>query len=185
MWNEDPTLAHELVADDARQWSGVTEALDSIIGPAATTEFIQAYQRNAGNVFTPRTLVIDGTDRLAYTWDVTRPDGTATTGLDICVLTDGLVSLNWTVPTTERSGLSDGPGLEVLPSADRTLDRAGLTAVATGLHPWHGDLVVDVTRQTVAGVWTDGAIGGVAIVVVTDGAVSRSWSHPGTRPLHY
>ena len=76
-------------------------------------------------------------------------------------------------------------GIEVLPADARALDQAGLTAVAAGLHPWHGDLVVDVERQTVGGVWSDGGVGGLAVIVVTAGAVARSWSLPGTRPLAY
>jgi hypothetical protein len=71
-------------------------------------------QRNVGNTFATRTLVIDGNERLAYTWDATRPDGTAVTGIDVCVLQDGRVTLNWTVPAAERSALPDGPGIEVL-----------------------------------------------------------------------
>lgn len=185
MWSEDATLAHELLTDDARQWSGVAERLDSVVGPASMTEFVRAYQRNVGNTFAARTLVIDGNERLAYTWDATRPDGTAVTGIDVCVLQDGVVTLNWTVPAAERSALPDGPGIEVLPPNARALDRAGLTTIAAGLHPWHGDLAVDVERQTVAGVWSGGAVGGLAVLVITDGAVARSWSLPGTRPLLY
>jgi hypothetical protein len=185
MWSEDATLARELLGGDARQWSGVGERLDSVVGPAAMTEFVRTYQRNVGNTFAPRTLVIDGNERLAYTWDATRRDGTVVTGIDVCVLRDGVVTLNWTVPAGERSDLPDGPGIEVLSADARALDRAGLTAVASGLYPWHGDLVVDVERQTVGGVWSDGGVGGLAVIVVTDGAVARSWSLPGTRPLAY
>jgi hypothetical protein len=135
MWSEDATLAHELLTDDARQWSGVAERLDSVAGPASMTEFVRAYQRNVGNTFAARTLVIDGNERLAYTWDATRPDGTAVTGIDVCVLQDGVVTLNWTVPAAERSALPDGPGIEVLPPNARALDRAGLTTIAAGLQP--------------------------------------------------
>ena len=90
------------------------------------------------------------------------------------------------VRTIERDlGALRQGGIEVLPADARALDQAGLTAVAAGLHPWHGDLVVDVERQTVGGVWSDGGVGGQAVIVVTDGAVARSWSLPGTRPLAY
>ncbi len=90
------------------------------------------------------------------------------------------------VRTIERDlGALRQGGIEVLPADARALDQAGLTAVAAGLHPWHGDLVVDVERQTVGGVWSDGGVGGLAVIVVTDGAVARSWSLPGTRPLAY
>jgi hypothetical protein len=80
MWSADATLAHRLLTDDARQWSGVTEGLDPVVGPAATEAFIRRYQGDVGNVFRPRTMVVDGADRLAYTWDVTRRDGRSRPG---------------------------------------------------------------------------------------------------------
>jgi hypothetical protein len=181
MWNEDAALAHRLLTDDARQWSGVTEALDPVVGPAETETFIRRYQPDIGNVFRPRTLVVDGTDRLAYTWDATRPDGSVTTGADVCFLRDGLVAENWTLPSRDgRSALPDAGE-----PAGRRLDAAGLLTLTAGAHPWHRERIVDVQRQTVAGVWDDGGRGGIAVLVVVDGRVDREWSIGGTRKLLY
>ena len=33
MWNEDPSLAHELMTDDCVQWSDHGVGLDSVVGP--------------------------------------------------------------------------------------------------------------------------------------------------------
>jgi hypothetical protein len=185
MWSQDATLAHQLLTDDARQWSGVTEGLDDVIGPDPTEKFITAYQQNVGNIFRTRTLVIDGNDRLAYTWDVTRRDGTVLTGADVCVLRDGLVVENWTLPSYEaRSELPDGPGLAV-PETVEPLDRQGLLDLTADVHPWHRERVVDVDRQTVGGTWSDGDRGGIAVLVVESGRVARQWVFPGTRPLRY
>jgi hypothetical protein len=185
MWSADATLAHELVADDGRQWSGVTPGLDGVVGPAATEKFVAAYQQNVGNVFRPRTLVIDGGDRIAYTWDVTRRDGTVTTGADVCVLRDGLVVDNWTLPSAQgRSELPDGPGLAA-PAAEALLSREALLELTADAHPWHRERAVDVARQTVGGTWSDGNRGGIAILVIESGRIDREWALPGTRALAY
>jgi hypothetical protein len=184
MWSADATLAHQLVADDGRQWSGVTPGLDSVVGPAETEKFIAGYQQNVGNVFRPRTLVIDGSDRIAYTWDVTRRDGTVVTGADVCVLRDGLVIDNWTLPSQDRSSLADGPGL-LVPAVDAPLSREALLDLTADAHPWHRDRVVDVARQTVGGTWSDGHRGGIAILVIGSGRIDREWVLPGTRALAY
>jgi hypothetical protein len=179
MWSEDASLAHRLLTGDARQWSGVTEGLDTVIGPDATEAFVRRYQRDVGNVFRPRTLVVSS-DRLAYTWDVTRRDGTVTTGADVCFLRDGLVAENWTIPSRDGwSSLPDASG------SDRRLDREALLELTGGAHPWHRERVVDVERQTVAGVWDDGARGGIAVLVVSGGRIDREWSIGGTRKLLY
>jgi len=179
MWSEDASLAHRLLTGDARQWSGVTAGLDTVTGPAETEAFVRRYQRDVGNVFRPRTLVVSD-DRLAYTWDVTRRDGSVTTGADVCYLRGGLVSENWTIPARDgRSPLPDAsdPG--------RPLDRPGLLHLTAGAHPWHRERVVDVERQTVAGVWDDGSRGGIAVLVVENGRIDREWSIGGTRKLRY
>lgn len=177
MWNEDASLAHQLLADGGRQWSAQTPGLDLVVGPAETEAFVKRYQQDVGNVFAPRTLVVDGAERLAYTWDVTRRDGTVSTGADLNLLRDGLVVANWTsVSADGRSPLPDGPG-----AGD--LDRAALAAAVAGAHPWHGDLVIDVPRQTVAGTWTDGTRGGIAVLVLVNGRIDGQWVLPGTRPL--
>jgi hypothetical protein len=181
MWSADATLAHRLLTDDAKQWSGVTEGLDAVVGPAATEEFIRRYQRDVGNVFRPRTMVVEGADRLAYTWDVTRRDGSVTTGADVCFLRDGRVAENWTLPS--REGRSELP--DAVSPTGRRLTREALLTLTAGAHPWHRDRIVDVRRQTAAGVWDDGEHGGIAVLVVEDGRIDREWSIGGTRKLIY
>jgi hypothetical protein len=177
MWNEDASLAHRLLAEGGRQWSGQTPGLDPVVGPAETETFVKRYQAEVGNRFAPRTLVIDGADRVAYTWDVTYRDGTVGTGADVNVLRDGLVVANWTsVSRAGRSPLPDGPGRG-------TLDRAAIAAAVADAHPWQGNLSIDVGRQTVAGTWSDGARGGIAVLVLADGRIDRQWVLPGRRPL--
>ncbi len=177
MWNEDASLAHRLLTADGRQWSGTKPGLDPLVGPADAEAFIAKYQRDVGNVFVPRTFVVDGTERLAFTWDVTRRDGVVITGADLCVLTDGKVSRNWTIPSPDgRSELPDGPG-------EGDLDREELRVLAKDAHAWHGELVLDPERQTIAGTWSDGSRGGIAVLVAVDGRVDREWVVPGTRPL--
>jgi hypothetical protein len=191
MWSADATLAHRLLTDDAKQWSGVTEGLDPVVGPVATEAFIRRYQDDVGNVFRPRTMVVDGADRLAYTWDVTRRDGSVTTGADVCFLRDGRVAENWTLPSREgRSELPDAelPDAELPDAGSPTggrLTREELLTLTAGAHPWHRDRIVDVRRQTVAGVWDDGEHGGIAVLVVEDGRIDREWSIGGTRKLIY
>jgi hypothetical protein len=180
MWSEDPALAHQLLTEDGRQSSLKTTGLDTVIGPQQAEDFVRWYRGERGIRFVPRTLAIDGTDRLAYTWDATFPDGTVVTGADVCVLRDGLVAENWTVPAAERSTLPDGPGRPA-----GALDRDELQKLVAEIHPWHRDLVIDVERQTVAGTWSDGTIGGIALLTVEDGRIGRQWSIEGTRtPLY-
>lgn len=175
MWNEDASLAHELLAEDGRQWSAQTPGLDTVVGPGETEAFVRTYQERLGNRFTAGTLAIDGTDRIAYTWKVTGRDGTVRSGADVCVLRDGLVVENWT-GAGPLSPLPDGPGRG-------DLDRAALARTVADAQPWHGDLVIDVVRQTVAGVWSDGTRGGLAVIALADGRIDRQWVVPGTRPL--
>lgn len=240
MWSEDPTLAHEVLAPDGRQWSGQTPALDDVVGPEQQVEFVTAYRAQHVNVFSPRVLA-DGGDRFAYLWDVRLPDGTVHTGLDVNVLRGGLVADNWTFVAPRRCELADP---EV--SGDASLDVRALTAFArrwtsvwggevelvdelvtedflawsqsteveeqgtgsdvlvarvlaeTGRHDTRGvelhrEPVVDVARQRVALLWTatedqDGTrteVGGVDLLAVRGGRVSRSWTLRGTRPFAY
>ena len=177
MWNEDASLAHRLLTAGARQWSGAKPGLDPLIGPADAEAFIAKYQNDVGNRFVPRTLVIDGADRLAFTWDVTRRDGVVITGADMCVLDGGKVARNWTIPSPDgRSALPDGPGAG-------GLGRGELVALAKERHPWQGELAADPLRQTVAGVWSDGMRGGISVLVAVDGRADREWVVPGTRRL--
>jgi hypothetical protein len=177
MWSADAALAHRLLTGDGKQWSGATEGLDPLVGPTDTESFVRRYQGNVGNVFRPRTIVVDGPDRLAYTWDVTRRDGSITTGADVCFLRDGLVAENWTIPS--RDGRSDLPDAGA--PTGRRLTREELLDLTAAAHAWHRERIVDVGRQTVGGVWDSG----IAVLVIEDGRIDREWSIAGTRKLPY
>lgn len=118
MWSEDPALAHEVMSGRCTQWSGQTATLDTVVGPSQQEEFITAYRAQHVNVFTPRVLV-DAGDRFAYLWDVTRPDGSMGTGMDLNIVRDGLIEENWTFVTPQRL-----PGPDPEPS-----DSAGAAGV--------------------------------------------------------
>ncbi|MDO9458181.1 hypothetical protein [Nocardioides sp.] len=201
MWNEDASLAHDLITDDGRWWSGKSDIADGFVGPDDTGAFVQTYQRDVGNLFTPRTLVLDGADRLAYTWDVTLRDGTVLTGADVCVLRDGKVVLNWTLPADRRDETPDPPtgrgsatrdeiGELVRGWCARWQDVADDDAVFWGPTDrrrdesveLHGDPVVDVAGQSVALTWSAGGVGGIDVLVLDGGRVGRAWSFGGQRP---
>jgi hypothetical protein len=132
-WNDDPALAHDLVTDDARMWGGHSDMLDGVVGPDAFVAAITAYHEGHGTRFTPRTLVVDGPDRLATTWDATLPDGTRLTGVDVSALRDGRVAVNWMVPGGQHAPLPDVPG-----SGRASRDEiAGLCTAWTSL--WNGE----------------------------------------------
>ncbi|MGI5130255.1 nuclear transport factor 2 family protein [Pseudonocardia sp. CA-107938] len=133
MWSDDAALAHDLIAPDGRQWAGTRAGLDDVVGPGATQQFVAAYQQERGIRFAPRTLVIDGADRLAYTWDATLRDGTVLTGADVCVLRDGLVADNWTIVGERRAPTPDIAGAGGATRADLAAAVAGWTPL------WNGD----------------------------------------------
>jgi len=121
MWNEDPSLAHDLMTEGCVQWSNRTEGLDAVVGPHQQERFVTDYRARRGNVFTPRVLV-DGEDQFAYLWDVRTPDGQVRTGLDVNVLRDDRIHENWTFvgtrhddrPDPEPAGLTDAAAIERL-----------------------------------------------------------------------
>ena len=87
-----------------------------------------------------------------------------------------------------REGRSEQPDAELPDAGSPTggrLTREELLTLTAGTHPWHRDRIVDVRRQTVAGVWDDGEHGGIAVLVVEDGRIDREWSTGGTRKLIY
>jgi hypothetical protein len=132
MWNDDPALAHDLLTAEGRQWSSTTSSLDDVVGPAATQRFIERYRRERGTRFTPRTLVVDGPDRVSCTWDATLRGGTVRTGADMFVLRNGLVAQNWTLVGAERA---PGPG----PAGSGSCSRAQIAALAAGWRSvWNG-----------------------------------------------
>lgn len=108
MWNEDPSLAHDLMTDECVQWSNHTDGLDSVVGPAAQERFITGYRARHVNIFSPRVLA-DAGDRFAYLWDVRTPEGEVLTGLDVNIVKDGRIHENWTFVGERRCELLD-PG---------------------------------------------------------------------------
>jgi hypothetical protein len=154
--------------------------LDQVVDPVQTEAFVRAYQRDVGSVWRPRTLVIEA-DRIAYTWDRTSRDGSIATGADVCFLRSGLIAENWTIR-------DDGPPPElpdVTTVSGTRLNTDELLALTAKSRPWHRERTVDEYRQTVAGVWDDGARGGIAVLVVENGRIDRDWSMPGARKLLY
>jgi hypothetical protein len=106
MWNEDPSLAHELMTDGCVQWSNRGEGLDTVVGPDDQERFVTDYRARHVNLFTPRVFV-DAGDQFAYLWDVRTPDGQVRTGLDVNVLHDDRVHENWTFVGTRRCDQPD------------------------------------------------------------------------------
>jgi hypothetical protein len=126
MWDEDPSLAHDLMSDGCVQWSAQREGLDSVVGPTEQEKFVTDYRARHVNVFSPRVLA-DAGDRFAYLWDVRTPEGQVMTGLDVNVLRGDRVHENWTFvgqrhcdwpdPAPEPTGTPGTPEMPV--SADR------------------------------------------------------------------
>lgn len=187
MWSEDPALAHDLMAQECRQWSGVTAGLDVVVGPSQQEHFVTAYRAQHVNVFAARTVVADG-DTFAYLWDVTLPSGTVKTGIDVNVLHNRLVQDNWTfVADSHMKEPDPAPG-------DRMSEGSLLTLVSD----WAGDRGYAVHRRPVldpangravllhTSTTDDGAqVGGVDMLTVRDGYVESIWSITGTRAFSY
>jgi hypothetical protein len=182
MWNEDSSLAHELMTDDCVQWFANGPDLDSVVGPAQQEVFVTAARAQTGNVFVPRLFVADG-DTFAYLWDVTSRDGTVKTGIDVNVLQGERVAENWTLGGPHR----DAP----LPPPGDVLDR---DALATSASDWakamdyivHRRLIIDVQNSRIALLrTTSDGVGGVDLLAVRDGDVEPIWSITGNRPFRY
>jgi len=116
MWNEDPSLAHDLMPDDCVQWSDHGDGLDTVVGPEEQERFVAGYRARHLNVFSPRALV-DAGDRFAYLWDVRKPDGQVLTGIDVNFLKDGYIRENWTF-VAERHCERPDPGPEAAGRTD-------------------------------------------------------------------
>lgn len=184
MWNEEPALAHRLIAEDGRQWAARLTGLDTVVGPRAAQEFVAAYAEKVGNRFEPRTLVI-GDDLVAYTWDATKRDGSVVTGMDFNVLRDGRVVDNWTFAGPWRDAQSDGPGQGSL-TGPQLADLARADAEERGVR-LHRPPAVDAVRQSMAYLWvTEPDLpGGLDVVVVRDGSCAQRWSMPAYRAFRY
>lgn len=187
MWSEDPALAHDLMTDDCRQWSGVTAALDVVVGPVQQEQFVTAYRAQHVNVFAARTIVADG-DMFGYLWDVTLPAGTVKTGIDVNVLQGNLVRENWTfVADSRRSEPDPAPGDRISEDSLLTLvsDWAGERGYAVHrrpvLDPANGRAALLRTSMT-----DDGAqVGGIDLLTARDGKVEPFWSITATRAFGY
>jgi hypothetical protein len=133
MWNDQPALAHDLLTDDARLWSGKVDVFDPITGPAAFADYLAAYQRDRRIRFTTRAVVADR-DRLATTWDAALPDGSVRSGADVHLLRDGRVARHWTI-----TGDAAAPATE--PHGTGAATRAEIVALCDAWLPlWNGDV---------------------------------------------
>jgi hypothetical protein len=83
--------------------------IGTVVGPAQAEAFVAKYQVDIGNIFAPRTVAL-GADTVAYTWDLTRRDGSVVTDMDFNVLREGKVVDNWTFAGPWRDARADGPG---------------------------------------------------------------------------
>ncbi|MEV7374533.1 hypothetical protein AB0O51_27090 [Streptomyces sp. NPDC090301] len=237
MWNEDPSLAYDLMSDDCVQWSDHVADLDAVVGPNDQERFVTAYRARHVNIFSPRVLV-DAGDRFAYLWDVRKADGQTLTGIDINILKEDRIQENWTFVARRRCEQAD-PELH---EADRTEP----TAIQDLCHQWmqlrngraepaadlvtgdfclfsgtepsddthgptelaglikrqadtnatptitlHRHPVIDTTRGNVALLWTartrihGTSVGGVDLLTIRSGRITRAWSLTGTRPFRY
>lgn len=127
MWNEDPSLAYDLMSDDCVQWSNRSAGLDTVIGPHQQERFIAAYRALHVNIFSPR-VCVDAGDRFAYLWDVRKADGQVLTGIDVNILKDDRIHENWTFVAERHCAQSD-PGPE---AAETT----GPAAIEELCHRW-------------------------------------------------
>lgn len=185
MWSAEPALAHDLMTQDCRQWSAVTAGLDAVVGPAQQERFVTAYRAEHVNVFVPGTIVADG-DMFGYLWDVTLPDGTMKTGIDVNVVQGMLVGDNWTF-VTDSCRSEPAPG-----------DRTGTAALLALVRDWAGAHDVEMHRRPVldpengramllrTSLTSDGkSVGGVDLLTVRDGHLEPVWSITGTRAFAY
>ena len=144
-WNEEPQRARDVLTADARMWHGLSDMFDDAVGPDAFVAGITGYREGHGTRFTLRTLVVDGPDRLATTWDATMPDGTTLSGVDLSAVRDGRIAANWMVPSP---ALRHAPQPDVAGSGSASRDEiAGLCGGGSALSPGApgraGEVVVD------------------------------------------
>jgi hypothetical protein len=182
MWTAQPALAVDLMTDDCVQWSADAPVLDEVVGPQQQERFIIAHRAKHVTVFDRRLLVADG-DAFAYLWDVTFPDGSMKTGIDVNVVRDGLISENWTfMGEAYREEPDPAPG----DSADRDelRGRAEEWANIRGFQ-LHRRQVVDAAAGRIVLMRTSGGVGGVDLLTLRDGTLETSWSITGVRAFRY
>jgi len=210
MWDEDPSLAHDLMAADCVQWSGNTPGLDGVVGPAEQERFVARYRARHINAFSPRAL-FDAGDRFAYLWDVRTPDGRVLTGADVNILENGRVRENWTFVGEQQCPWPAG-GLAAEPVeadvAEKLCDRwvrfrngetgqdvvtddfalfSGSGSVTTDVAV-HREPVIDLAHGRVALLWTGksgNTVGGVDFFTIRDGRFAQAWSLTGVRTFRY
>ena len=180
MWSEDPALAHDLMTDKCRQWSGQTPGLDVVVGPQQQEDFVIAYRAQHVNVFVPRVLV-DAGDRFAYLWDVTAPDGSVRSGVDVNVMRGDKVELNWTFVADRRF-----PGPDPEPEATDPAVLARLCREHLADRRAHHEPILDPDRgrAAVLHAGADG-VGGLELITVRGGRLAQAWSFDAVRPFAY
>jgi hypothetical protein len=182
MWTAQPALAADLMSGDCVQWSADTPVLDEVIGPQQQERFIVAHRLKHVTVFDRRLLVADG-DTFAYLWDVTFPDGSMKTGIDVNVVRDGLIAVNWTFmgnayreEPDPAPGDSTGPG-HLRGLAEKWADVQGFRI--------HGRQIVDAAAGRVVLMRTSDGVGGIDLLTLRDGVLEASWSITGVRDFRY
>jgi hypothetical protein len=180
MWNEDPSLAHDLMSDECVQWSDHTPGLDTVVGPSEQERFITTYRARHINAFTPRAL-FDAGDRFAYLWDVRTPDGRVLTGADFNILAGGRIHENWTFVGERRCDWPAGSAAEPVEASviDGLCDR--WVRFRNGESKLAGEVVTDDFAQfsgTGSGdlATTDIAVHRRPVVDLAHGRVAFLWS---------
>jgi hypothetical protein len=184
MWNENPALAHDVMTDDCRQWSGQAVGLDTVVGPDDQVRFVTGYRAQHVNVFRPRVFV-DAGDQMAYLWDVTLPDGTVWTGADANLVRDGRVSRNWTfVSNAHCDGPDPGPA-SAQPTHATTLD--DLCQAWISLWNTSNDEISDIVTGDVATfIWAEDTATDIrdAPALADHLTKQQQGAAPGTRAIH-
>src|SRR5262245_16966704 len=105
LWNGRFDLAEKVLAPDFRIHFGRlsdAEAGDTVAGPAAMVDYIQAIYANHSDVrFTMELPVVAATDHLAHRWASTRADRDVT-GIDVGRLADDRIVEVWSVVGERR-----------------------------------------------------------------------------------
>lgn len=191
MWSARPALAHEVMTADCVQWSGMTAALDVVVGPSQQEAFVTAYRAEHPNVFRPR-VVVNGASaeapHFAYLWDVERPDGSLWTGIDVNSLENGLIKENWTFVSPRHCDEDPRAPGDAL-SADE-LERETTKWLTDRERSPHRRLVLDPARGLSAALYeltqAEGSrFGGVELLVMRAGRLESIWSLTGTRGFRY
>ena len=182
MWTAQPALATDLMTEDCVQWSADTPVLDDVVGPQQQERFITEHRARHVTVFDRRLVVADG-DMFAYLWDVTFPDGTMRTGIDVNVVRGGLIGENWTfMGQAYRPEPDPAPGDHV--DGDELRGRAGDWAGVRGSQV-HRRPIVDPATGHMVLLRTSGGVGAVDLLTLRAGTLEADWSISGSRAFRY